>query len=471
VRPLFGIETEYAIAGFAEDGSRVPQAELLGRLMQTAWQVLQCVHAAEGGLFLTNGARLYVDHGGHPEYATPECTDPWDVVRHVLAGEQILRQLASRLVGSGCGIDRIVLLKTNVDYSDSSVTWGCHESFLHRGEAQVLHDQLLPHLVSRIVYTGAGGFDPSANSVRFLLSPRSVHLRHVSSEHSVRERGICHRKNEPHASGYGRLHLLCGESLCSQRAMLLRTGTTALIVALADGGIAPGSKVKLTDPLGALRAFAADTRLVGHARGVDGRMLRAVDIQRHYLEMALRHVDAAFMPSWTSDICSQWGAVLDALEGGDESLARSLDWRIKLAVFDRRLEECEGTSGDSTAGDGALGDGPWSQLREADMRFGQLVPTSVFESLGASGVLDHAVVTQESIVAAMKSPPAGSRAVLRGEAVSSLARSSKAVCHWTYLLDPQKGKLSLDNPFASEARWVASEATEGAGGPLGSRPF
>src|ERR1700710_352217 len=39
-------------------------------------------------VILTNGARLYVDHA-HPEYSTPECTNPLDIVVWDKAGEQI----------------------------------------------------------------------------------------------------------------------------------------------------------------------------------------------------------------------------------------------------------------------------------------------------------------------------------------------------------------------------------------------
>ena len=40
-------------------------------------------------VILTNGARLYVDHA-HPEYSTPECTNPRDVLKWDKAGEQIM---------------------------------------------------------------------------------------------------------------------------------------------------------------------------------------------------------------------------------------------------------------------------------------------------------------------------------------------------------------------------------------------
>ena len=58
--------------------------------------------------------------------------------------------------------------------------------------------------------------------------------------------------------GYHRLHVLCGESLCSHLASWLKVGTTALIVALADAGLCASTGRALRMPLKAFRTFAAD---------------------------------------------------------------------------------------------------------------------------------------------------------------------------------------------------------------------
>ena len=42
-------------------------------------------------VILPNGARYYVDHA-HPEYSTPECLTPRDLVIHDKAGERILER-------------------------------------------------------------------------------------------------------------------------------------------------------------------------------------------------------------------------------------------------------------------------------------------------------------------------------------------------------------------------------------------
>src|SRR5260370_6649042 len=45
-------------------------------------------------VILTNGARLYVDHA-HPEYSTPECTNPRAAVIWDKAGERVMAEAAA----------------------------------------------------------------------------------------------------------------------------------------------------------------------------------------------------------------------------------------------------------------------------------------------------------------------------------------------------------------------------------------
>ena len=51
--------------------------------------------AGLANVILTNGARLYVDHA-HPEYSTPEVTNPRDAVLWDKAGERIMAEASRR---------------------------------------------------------------------------------------------------------------------------------------------------------------------------------------------------------------------------------------------------------------------------------------------------------------------------------------------------------------------------------------
>ena len=87
--------------------------------------------AARSNVFLRNGARLYLDVGSHPEYATPECDDVVELVTHDKAGERILEGLLvdaeRRLHEEGIAGD-VYLFKNNTDSAGNS--YGCHENYL-----------------------------------------------------------------------------------------------------------------------------------------------------------------------------------------------------------------------------------------------------------------------------------------------------------------------------------------------------
>ena len=119
--------------------------------------------------------------------------------------------------------------------------------------------------------------------------------------------------------------------------MWLRTATTVLVVAMIDAGLAPGASVALADPVRALHVFARDPTCSAEVPLADGRPTTALALQRHYLQVAEAHAEAAFMPAWAPAACRDWRAVLDEIERGEASLATTLDWAIKRALFGRVL--------------------------------------------------------------------------------------------------------------------------------------
>src|SRR3984957_5522830 len=257
---MWGMESEYAIAGInGKEPTR--RDELVSRLVGAARRRLMHLPdmCSPSGMFLENGARFYIDCGLHPEMTTPECTTPWELARYIKAGERILEDLTQDLQTEAGADAEVMCFRCNVDYSGSGSTWGCHESYLHRAPPASLPDQLIGHLVSRVVYTGAGGFNPLVKGLDFCVAPRSMHIEQAISGDSTGNRGIFHTKNESlSGDGDNRLHILCGESLCSETAIVLKIGTTALVVAMAEAGLKPGADVRLASPLEALRTVSTD---------------------------------------------------------------------------------------------------------------------------------------------------------------------------------------------------------------------
>jgi len=210
--PLFGIETEYGIfvegkgASDLMEESRVlvraypgksaspwyyqgedPRNDVRGfhvdRLAQDPDDALLDAPARKqlpvqeerADRVLTNGARLYNDHG-HPEYATPECGSLHDLVTHDKAGERVILAAAkARMEDTGARAGRIRIFKNNTDFHGSS--YGTHESYLTSRDIAFadLLAGLLPFFVTRIIYAGAGklGVEPNGSPSVYQLSQRA----------------------------------------------------------------------------------------------------------------------------------------------------------------------------------------------------------------------------------------------------------------------------------------------------------
>ncbi len=504
---LLGVETEYAIAALDSRGARVSQGLVLHALMRAAERLPHLSDGGSSGVFVANGGRLYVDCGGHPEFSTPECRHPSEVVRYIRAGDAILLSLIERAQRDHA-TGRITAFRCNVAYSGSGAAWGCHESHMHRTNPASLPAQLIPHLVSRLVYTGAGGYKNDSAGAIFMLSPRVTHLTRDVSNQSTSNRGIFHDKHDDLCTnGYHRLHLLCGESLCSELSMWLRAGTTALVVAMCDAGLRPGEAVALRDPVAAMHRFALDPTCRATAETKRGEQLSAIAIQRHYLAHAEAHVGQPWMPDWAPEVCERWRAVLDCLEGGWESAATTLDWAIKLGMYRDHVRR-RGVTWESLAAwtpivekldaacQRALGrerhvtaalvrdhPGPieaaktrltpaleragldWrglipfltlrDELFEIDMRFGQLGGDGIFTRLDQARTLTHRVPGIGSVRRAMTSPPDVPRARVRGRLVRTLARQpGRYSCGWEAVWDHRKRLcVDLGDPFTADPPW------------------
>jgi len=497
-----GIETEYALA------EPLSRTEALMWLMRLGHEHFTCLRGpALADMFLGNGSRIYLDCGEHPEVATPECTNPVDVVRYVAAGERHLERLCDLYRRHHATQPPLGVYKSNIDYSGAGTTWGCHESYLcHRPPQEFIH-HLVPHLVSRIIYAGAGGFHPLTAGLRVALSPRVHHLNAVVSEGSTSHRGIFHTKDENLSRGrYHRLHLICGESLYSHIATYLKCGTTALVAALIDHGDTPGEAVYPADPLAAMRAFTEDETCSRAVPGQAGGALTAVGIQRHYLRAVQARLGEPWLPGWAAEVCREWGAMLDRLERGPAAVQTRLDWAIKLALFKAHAarrgvawdklpvlsEAAETMDGAARPPDPesllrlmlmpepaqprkkpdrrrwltrlwdhGLGKADYDRFRqvrtelfEIDLRCARLGSGGILAALDRSGVLAHGAPGVKDIDEAMHTAPPDTRAHARGAVIRGAPPRSAWWCTWDAIEDHEGGRvMNLADPFGTSADW------------------
>jgi proteasome accessory factor A len=213
-------------------------------------------------VFLRNGARLYLDVGSHPEYATPECDSAVDLVTHDKAGERILEGLLMdaerRLREEGIAGD-IYLFKNNTDSAGNS--YGCHENYLvgRQGEFSRLADVLIPFLVSRQIVVGAGKVLQTPRGAVYCVSQRAEHIWEGVSSATTRSRPIINTRDEPHADAerFRRLHVIVGDSNMSETTTLLKIGATDLVLRMVEAGVTMRD-LTLENPIRAIREISHD---------------------------------------------------------------------------------------------------------------------------------------------------------------------------------------------------------------------
>lgn len=454
---LVGTETEYAITALDESGRLLPLDSILRSFQEHAAR-RPSLRGNESGVFLSNGSRFYVD-GSHPEYASAEASSPWDVVRHALAGDRLMAQLAQEVWDAGCGIASLVVRKGNVDYT-SDTTWGNHENYLHRRPSARLRHELIPHLVSRTVLTGSGGFEPAdGTTLRFVLSPRARFIRRVVDPSAPGAIALVDDRMQPHCKGFFRQHLMCGDANQSHLSMFVRFGATALVLALIDAGHTDDEAVRLADPLAALSTVSRDVTLRQEIALATGGTMTALQIQRHYLARALAH--PASLPEWAPRFCEIWEDMLDRLDRGADAVLDRLDWAIKLAAFRERARATGRCWPDGSVSGAAVPDhtdqaAEWrAELFESDYRYGQIFPPGLFDALDRSGALRHRLAGIDDIDGALITPPLEGRARIRGAVVMRLAgRTDLSTCAWDYVTDVTGSReLDLSNPFADSEVW------------------
>jgi proteasome accessory factor PafA2 len=376
--------------GFSPDGTMAPEVET------------HLVNAV-----LTNGARYYVDHA-HPEISTPECADALEIVRYDKAAELVLirsMEAAARTLPSG---GEIVVYKNNSDGKGNS--YGCHENYLMDRAVPFsrIVAQVIPHFVTRQVYTGAGKVGVEAPGltsaeVPFQITQRADFFEEEVGLETTLKRPIVNTRDEPHCDSqkYRRLHVITGDANLSEIATYLKVGVTAIVLSMIEDDVLPGD-LALAKPVFAMREVSHDLTLRRPLDLADGRKVTALDIQWELYDRAkkyeLEHGLASVGEAVGADLMARWGAVLAALESDVMSLADQLDWVAKYRLFDAYRERNGLAWNDA-------------RLRAMDLQYHDLRPEkSLFARVGMQRLVDDAEVEE-----ATTEPPETTRAYFRGK--------------------------------------------------------
>lgn len=335
-RRIFGLENEYGVTCTFRGQRRLSPDEVARYLFRrvVSW-------GRSSNVFLRNGARLYLDVGSHPEYATPECDNVTELVTHDKAGERILEGLLvdaeRRLHEEGIAGD-VYLFKNNTDSAGNS--YGCHENYLvarHRGVLR-LADILIPFLVTRQLLCGAGKALQTPRGAVYCVSQRAEHIWEGVSSATTRSRPIINTRDEPHADAerYRRLHVIVGDSNMSETTMLLKVGATDLVLRMIEAGTVMRD-LTLENPIRAIREVSHDITGRRKVRLASGREASALEVQREYYEKALDFCERRGIRTGTVDqVLELWGRTLDAIESEDlDRIGTEIDWVMKYKLLER----------------------------------------------------------------------------------------------------------------------------------------
>jgi proteasome accessory factor A len=435
-RRIFGIEVEYGVTCTFRGQRRLSPDEVARYLFRrvVSW-------GRSSNVFLENGARLYLDVGSHPEYATPECDSVRAVVTHDKAGERILEDLVQqaeqRLHEEGIA-GQISLFKNNTDSAGNS--YGSHENYLvaRVGEFQKLADTLIPFLVTRQIFAGAGKVLATPRGAVYSIAQRAEHIWEGLSSATTRSRPIINSRDEPHADAerYRRLHVIVGDSNMSEYAVWLKVATADLVLRMIEAGTVMRD-LSLDNPIRAIREISHDMSCRRRVKLAGGREMSALEIQQAYFERVSAYIEHAGSDPETDRVLSEWGRVLQALADDPLKLTREVDWVAKYHLIEdyRRRHDL-----------------PLSHPRIAmlDLQYHDVNrDRGLYYLLQRRDKVDR-ITTDAEIDEARTLPPQTTRAKLRGEFISEAKRKRRDfTVDWVHLkLNDQAQRTVLcKDPF------------------------
>jgi proteasome accessory factor A len=439
-RRIYGLENEFGVTCTLRGQRRLSPDEVARYLFRrvVSW-------GRSSNVFLHNGARLYLDVGSHPEYATPECDSIRQVVIHDRAGERIVESLVAsaeeRLVEEAIR-GTIYLFKNNTDSAGNS--YGCHENYLLRRSDDLGFYQsvLIPFFVSRQIYAGAGKVLQTARGATYAISQRADHIWEGVSSATTRSRPIINTRDEPHADAeqYRRLHVIVGDSNMSEYTTFLKVGAAACLLRMVEDPAVDLRDLTLENPIRAIREIGHDITCRRTVRLASGREMSALDIQREFLDRALDYADRRGFDEDERRALAMWEHCMTGLERDPLSLDREIDWVIKH----RLIEEYRARHGLEMSD-------PRVQL--LDLQYHDITRSrSPFHRLEARGLVER-MCTDDEIERAVDEPPQTTRARLRGEFIRrAKERRRDYTVDWVHLKlnDQAQRTVVCKDPFSSE---------------------
>jgi len=355
---------------------------------------------------LRNGARFYVDHA-HPEYSTPEVTNVRDLIAFERAGERTMeaaRRAATALLPTG---QTVLIHKNNSDRKGNS--YGNHENYLieRRTPFREIVEHMTPFLITRNIFCGSGkaGSENRAQPCDYQISQRADFFETEVALDTMVKRPIINTRDEPHADRekYRRFHVIIGDSNLCEVSTYLRVGVTAIVLGLVEDGAIPKS-LSVNDPVKVVKEVSHDLACKRQYSMERGGRMTAVEIQKEYLENALRYFSSRSLDPIMKDILVRWERVLAQIAEDPFQLDREVDWVIKHKMIKSYMQRHKV-------------DWHHPQVHMLDLQYHDVRPDKgLYYVLERRGEVDR-IVDPDAIERAVRTPPNDTRAYFRGECI------------------------------------------------------
>ena len=457
-RRIMGVETEFGVAAY--DGARqvLTPEEIARYLFRPV-----VAQYRSSNVYVDNAARVYLDVGSHPEYATAECDSLSQLLAHDKAGEWIFADLAKQadeaLANDGLG-GTTYLFKNNVDSKGNS--YGAHENYLVSRELALksFGQQLLPFLITRQLICGAGKIAGD----KFVISQRADQVWEGVSSATTRTRPIINTRDEPHGDShrFRRMHVIVGDSNMSEPTFALKVGSMLLVIEMLEAGF-DLPDMELADPIAHIRDIAADPTGTTALELAAGGTITALEVQRATLDAAKRWLtqrpDEGTPNAEMQRVVDLWQRTLDAIDTQDFSqVDTEIDWVIKRKLLEQFRAK--------------LGCG-WGhpKLAQIDLTYHDIDRRrGLFYLLERKGLAKR-WITDDDIAHAVDHAPETTRAAIRGTFLVAVREAGAAHnVDWVHLKvnRPEPRTVELLDPFANTnadadelLAYVAAHAGEG----------
>jgi proteasome accessory factor A len=298
---------------------------------------------------------------------------------------------------------------------------------------------LIPFLVSRQIYAGAGKVLQTARGAMYCIAQRAEHIWEGVSSATTRSRPIINTRDEPHADAerYRRLHVIVGDSNMSEYSTFLKVGACALLLRMLEDPKVVLRDLTLENPIRAIREISHDLTCRRRVRLANGREMSALEIQSEYLQRAMRYADHHELSTLEKQALTMWEHCLVQIEKDPLTLDREVDWVIKYKLIEAYRER-HGL---------ALAD---PRVALVDLQYHDVNRSrGLYYRMQKRGLVER-IVTDEDIHHASEYPPETTRARLRGEFIRrAKERKRDYTVDWVHLkLNDQAQRTVLcKDPF------------------------